>query len=192
MAQAREMLRAQIDDVFGQLSERLAFLKSNYSEYTAGFKCLETVINDAFNKYWSGDPPEVNDNDLKNFRNALLIINGQTGLPGAGTLERLYLLNEEYRRFPTIHNNPIIEEMLKQFVVCIEDDDTKGIWIGRMNTNKDQTRLLVQQSLPASLNGGKRHHKKGGKKSHKKGGNKKSHKRSHKKSHKKRSHKRRH
>jgi hypothetical protein len=154
---------------------------------------LEKVVDEAFNKYWSRDPPHITDIDLKNFRNALLIINSQKGQPGTGTLERLYLLHEKYVSFPNIHN-PIIDEMLNQFVDCIdENDNEKDTWLRIMENNKAQVFDAVQEGLPApaALNGGKRrHHKKGGKKSAKKGG-KKSHKKSHKRSHKK-SHRRRH
>ena len=193
MAQTRETLRQAIDSLYTEIGTRLADLKRNYSRYKIGFECLESVVDAAFNKYWSGDPPEIDDNDLKNFRNALLIINGQTGQPSTGTLERLYLLHKKYNTFPAIHN-PIIQEMLEQFVQCIEAKDTeKNTWIMIMEGNKDQTLEAVQQGLPSpvALNGGKRRHKKGGKKSHKKKGGKKSHKKGGKKSHKK-SHKRRH
>jgi hypothetical protein len=193
MAQTRETLREAIDSLNTEIGTRLAFLKRNYIRYVIGFECLESVVDAAFNKYWSRDPPEIDDNDLKNFRNALLIINGQTGQPNTGTLERLYLLHEEYNAFPAIHN-PIIDEMLEQFVECIEAKDTeKNTWIMIMENNRDQTMEAVQQGLPSpvALNGGKRRHKKGGKKSHKKKGGKKSHKKGGKKSHKK-SHKRRH
>jgi len=201
MAQTRQTLREEIDRLNAEIGTRLADLKRNYSEYELGFECLETVVDAAFNKYWSRDPPEIDNNALKNFRNALLIINGQTGQPNTGTLERLYLLHEEYNAFPAIHN-PIIDEMLEQFVDCIEANDTeKDRWMSIMENNRDQTMEAVRQGLPTALNGGKRHHKKGGKKSkksHKKGG-KKSHKKGGKKSHKKggkkshkKSHKRRH
>ena len=194
MAQTRQTLREEIDRLNAAIGSRLAYLKRNYSRFAIGFECLESVVDTAFNKYWSRDPSDIDDNALKNFRNALLIINGQTGLPNTGTLERLYLLHEEYDTFPAIHN-PIIDEMLEQFVECIDDNDTeKDTWIRIMEDNRGQTMEAVQQGLPSqvALNGGKRRHKKGGKKSHKKKGGKKSHKKGGKKSHKKRSHRRRH
>jgi len=179
----------KINELYVAIDTRLEQLKMKYSDFKKGFECLQLAVN-LFMRL-SRDHSAIN---VKNLMNALLIIDSQTGMPNTGTLERLYLLKEEYRMFPNIHN-PIIEGMLKRFVACIDDDDTNRKWIDLMVMNRDQTMMLVQESLKSlqpSLNGGKRHHKKGGKKSHKKGGNKKSHKRSHKKSHKKRSHKRRH